>query len=220
VFNSKVTKKANGMGNLAGRARDASTTATQTAQTAAQTAQTAQQTAQQAAQQAAQAAQVAAVNVSSAAQTAAQGVGKSVRRGVHSARGWTAPRLETAADYLDNAAGYATTTVTPRVSSALRSTAQQVKPETTRKRGVRSMLAWSALGVAVLAAAGAAAAMVRQRYRTAMEADTETDISETSETAGSDNPGTADESSAANGSAPVKDVSTDGGLNGRVSSGR
>ena len=44
-----------------------------------------------------------------------------VQQGVYSARRWTAPKLELAADHV-------TKTVAPSVSSALRSTAKQVKP--------------------------------------------------------------------------------------------
>jgi hypothetical protein len=61
--------------------------------------------------------------------------------------------------------------------------------------------------------------MARQRFRQAMEADAATDSSDAGETAGSDKPAAGDASSAPSDSAPVRDMSTDGGVNGRVSSG-
>lgn len=212
MFNSKVNTKASDAGKLAGRARDASTTAAQA------TAQTAQATAAQAAQ-AAQA----------AAQTAAQGVGKSVRQGVYTARGWAAPRLENAADYC-------TTTVAPRVSTALRSTARQVSPEdASPKRRVRSVLSWPVLAVAVLAGAGAIAALVRQKYRAAMndnaQADDAADVeagaaekdAEVRDTAdgSSASTSTASSGSEVNETAPSPDMNASAGLNGQVpASGR
>ena len=218
MFNSKVNAKASDAGKLAGRARDASATA---AQAAAQTAQaaTAQaaQTAQAAAAQAAQAAQA-------AAQTAAQGIGKSVRQGVYTARGWAAPRLENAADYC-------TETVAPRVSTALRSTARQVSPDAASpKRRIRSVLSWPVLAVAVLAGAGAIAALVRKKYRAAMNDDaraddaadveagaTESDAADGSAASTSTAPGESE----ANGTAPSHDINASAGLNGQVpASGR
>jgi hypothetical protein len=90
--------------------------------------------------------------------TAVQGV----RQGVHGAREWAAPRLE-------DAAGAVTASVAPRVASALRSAARQVRPEETRsaRTGVRAMLSWRWLlgaGAAVAAAGAAAAIAMRQRY--------------------------------------------------------
>jgi trimeric autotransporter adhesin len=147
----------------AGRARDATSAAAQTAAQRAtqgvQTAQTAAQTAQAAAQTAAQAA-------SAAAQIAAEAAGKSVRKGVFSARGWVAPRLENAADYT-------TDTVAPKVSSVLRDTARQISPADSRHKGSRPALRWSLLATAAFTAAGAAALLVRQRYRAGMAARTE-----------------------------------------------
>jgi hypothetical protein len=86
-------------------------------------------------------------------------------QGVHGAREWAAPRLEDAADAV-------TASVAPRVSSALRSTARQVKPTGTQpeKAGLRRLLSWRwLLGAgAVIAAAGASAALaMRRRYATA-----------------------------------------------------
>ena len=181
MFYGKANNKANDTDSLAARARDASTAAAAAAQTAAT------------------AAQAAAQEVSSAAQTAAQGVNKGVRQGVYRARVWTAPRLESAADYT-------TATMAPKVSSALRVTARQVSPQDMQRKNGHSALAWSVLGAAVLAAAGAVAAMVRHRYRSAMAADTKEDAD-----AGTASAGTAE---------PAADsaaTSPDAGVNGRVS---
>ena len=81
------------------------------------------------------------------------------------ARGWAAPRLENAADTV-------TTTVAPAVSSALRSTADRVRPPEPKKSGLRGLLDWRWLLVAgaVAAAAGAGAAIaMRRRYARATE---------------------------------------------------
>lgn len=155
----------------------ATANATQAAQNAALAAQNAASMAQAAAQNAAAMAANAAQSASGAAQTAASGMSRGMRQGVYTARSWSAPRLESAADYC-------TTTVAPKLSSALRSTARQVRPmdtmdtvdtvdaTSTTKRS--SMLIWSVLGAAILAALGAVAAMARYRYRTAIAADSET----------------------------------------------
>jgi len=85
-----------------------------------------------------------------------------VQDAVRGAREWAAPRLEGAADAV-------TTSVAPKVSSALRSTASQVRPAPA-KTGVRRLLDWRwLLGLgAVLAAAGATAAVtMRRRYANA-----------------------------------------------------
>ena len=190
MFNGKANTKANGTDTLAARARDASAAAAAAAQTAAAAAQTAAQ------------------QVSSAAQTAAQGVNQGVRQGVYRARVWTAPRLESAADYT-------TATMAPKVSSALRVTARQVSPQDLQRKNGHSALAWSVLGVAVLAAAGAVAAMVRHRYRSAMAADTEEDAGAGTAPAGTAMPGAPD-GSADSASAPAA-TSPDAGVNGRVS---
>ena len=138
-----------------------------------------------------------------AAQTAAANASQGARQGVYTARGWAAPRLESAADYV-------TATAAPTVSSALRSTAQQVKvrPPDPPRRSMRSALTWSLLGVAIAAALGAAGAMIWKRYQAAMAADTEVD--EAGET-----PAPAD--AAKTDSAPEAGTSTDAGVNGRVS---
>ena len=176
MFYAKENGKLNGTDQLTTRAREAGTAAARAASTATQTA---------------------AQGVSNAAQTAAQGVSKGVGRGVYSARGWAAPQLENAADYF-------TATMAPRVSSALRTTAQQVRPEDMRtKKG--SPLAWSLLAAAAVAAAGAAAGMIWHRYRSAMAADTAED---TETSTGSDAAPPAGTDSAGG---------KDAGVNGRVS---
>jgi hypothetical protein len=197
VFYAKENTKANGTETLAARAREASAAAAAAAQSAAAAAQTAASAAQTGAQQ-----------VSSAAQTAAQGVNQSVRQRVYRARVWTAPRLESAADYT-------TATMAPKVSSALRVTARQVSPQDVSQKNGRSALAWSILGAAVLAAAGAVAAMVRHRYRSAMASDSEEDASAETAPAGTAMPGAPD-GSADSADAPAA-TSPDSGVNGRVS---
>jgi hypothetical protein len=141
----------------------AAANATNAAQNAALTAQNAAGVAQTAAQNAAVIAASAAQNASGAAQTAAS----SVNSGVDTARRWAAPRLEGVADYT-------TTTVAPKVSSALRTTARQVSPADAPTSKRSSIVTWSLLGAAVLAALGAAAAVVRYRYRAAIAAESET----------------------------------------------
>jgi len=106
--------------------------------------------------------------------TAVQGV----RQGVQGAKEWASPRIEDAvhgarewaAPRIEEAAEAVTTTVAPKVSSALLSTARQVRPDGTRRAGIRRLLNWRwLLGVgAVLAAAGAGAAVtMRRRYASA-----------------------------------------------------
>ena len=90
--------------------------------------------------------------------TAAQGV----VTGVQGAREWAAPKLEDVANAVDTA-------VAPKVSSALRSTAAQVRPGSNRT-GLRRLLSWRwLLGVgAALAGAGAATAItMKRRYANA-----------------------------------------------------
>jgi hypothetical protein len=112
----------------------------------------------------------AAQHAAAAAQAAGQGVNHGVRAGVISARGWAAPRLDSAADYC-------TSTVAPKVSAALKASARQVSPEPPAQESRRpSALTWALLAGAVLAAAGAAAALVRYRYRTAVEAEQDAGI--------------------------------------------
>jgi hypothetical protein len=143
----------------------AAANATSAAQNVALAAQNAAGVAQTAAQNAAVVATNAASNASDAAQTAAAELNKSVRQGVYTARSWTAPRLESAADYTSS-------TVAPTVSAALRSTARQVKP-TDPRSSRKTVLTWSVLGAAILAAVGAGVAVARYRYRTAIAADSE-----------------------------------------------
>jgi trimeric autotransporter adhesin len=121
-----------------------------------------------AARNAAAAAQAAAQSATSAATTAAQSAGSASQAAVLNARKWAAPQLESIADYC-------TTTVAPMLDSALRSTAQRVRPVEPRRRRVPPALTWSLLGAAVLAAIGAVAALVRFKYRAAMATDTEED---------------------------------------------
>jgi len=128
-----------------------------------------------------------------AAQVAAAGASK----GIYNARSWTAPRLETAADYT-------TSTLAPKVSEALRTAARQIRvEEEAPQKRTSSPLTWSFLVAAVLAAGGAVAVIIRQRYRTAMAADTEEEAAA----------GTTATSPAGDGSGS----STDAGVNGRVS---
>ena len=145
----------------------AAANAASAAQNAALTAQNAAGMAQVAAQNAAVVATNAAHNASGAAQTAAAGLSKGTRQGVYTARSWAAPRLDSAADYT-------TTTIAPKVSTALRNTARQVRPPEPASSKRSSMLTWSVLGASILAALGAAAAAARYRYRTAIAADSET----------------------------------------------
>ena len=122
-----------------------------------------------AARNAAAAAQAAAQNAAVAATSAAQSAGTASQTAVISARKWAAPQLESVADYC-------TTTLAPMLDAALRSTATRIKPiEEPPKRRLPQALTWSLLGAAVLAALGAAAALVRYRYQTAMATDTEAD---------------------------------------------
>jgi hypothetical protein len=205
VFNAKVNGKANGTGSLVARARDASTAAAHNATIAAQNA--------------AVASQAAAEAVSSAARTTAVEVNK----GVYSARTWAAPRLEDAADYT-------TDTMAPKVSAALRATARQIAPQDMRRKRTSQTLTWSVLAAAVLAGAGAAAALVRQRYRSAMTADTQEEIADAGTSPGMTSPPATPEQPATNESAAPGTGTTgtagpgttgaagpDTGVNGRVS---
>jgi hypothetical protein len=150
----------------------------------------------------ASAAQTAAQGISTAATSAATGVSKGVQQGVYSVRVWTAPRLESAADHT-------TKTVAPKVSSALRTSAQQIRPLDMQKKS-RSVLTWSILAAAVLATAGAVAALVKYRYRAEMTTDDEEDFA-----AGPS--GTA--ATGTEGAAPADSTATgaDAGVDGRVS---
>jgi hypothetical protein len=169
----------------------------------------------------ANAAQTAAQGVSSAAQTAAAGVSKGVRQGVYSTRVWAAPQLESAADYT-------VTTVAPKVSSALRSTAQQIRPVDVTPKKSRSMLTWSVLAAAIVATAGAVTAAVMYRLRSSVDVETDEEFSTAgpaSTASGAGSAGGAEsrtggaESSTTAGSSTAGSAgdSTDAGVNGRVS---
>jgi dihydroxyacetone kinase len=162
--------------------------------------------AQAAAQSAAAAAQAAAHNASDAAQAAAQAAAVNVRKqvgtGIHGARSWAAPRLESAADYT-------TKTAAPKVSSALKKTARQVKPSNGRSK--RSALGWVAFGAAIVAALGAGAAVVRYRYRTAITADSERPDSERTGSKAEAHPNVP--------GSPV-DANTETSVNGRVTTSK
>jgi hypothetical protein len=104
--------------------------------------------------------------------TAVQGV----RQGVQGAREWAAPRVydarEWAAPRIDDAADAVTTTVAPKVSSALHATAEQVRPVSTADTGTRRLLSWRWLlgaGIALAAAGAGAAIAMRRRYASATE---------------------------------------------------
>jgi hypothetical protein len=148
--------------NAAEAAQSVAHSAAQNAAVVAQNAaDVAQSVAHSAAQNAAVVAQNARQSAGNAAQTTASGVKAGVRQGFFNARRWAAPRLEDAADYT-------TTTAAPAVSSALLATAKKVRPAQETKH---SALKWSLLASACLAAAGAVAAAVRYKYRSAMAAD-------------------------------------------------
>lgn len=195
------------------RAKTASSAAAANATSAAQSAAVAAQNAAGLAQTAARNATViatnAAQNASDVAQTTASGVSKGVRQRVYSARSWAAPRL-------DDAAEYCTTTVAPKVSAALHSTARQVRPADAKSKRT-SVLTWSVLGAAVLAALGAAVAAARYRYRAAIAADSETADEEEvlgDSTGSQAAPVTPD----GTGSAKPKDPGSETSVNGRVAS--
>ena len=167
MFFTKTRATKSSSADVSARARAAG----QAAQVAAQNAQVA---AQNAAQNAAAAARTAATAAQASAQTAAAGVSSGVQQGVYTARRWTAPRLELAAEHV-------TKTVAPSVSSALRSTARQVKPAEPARR--RTALTWSLLGAAILATAGAAFALIRYQFRAAT-ADETVEVGEATDMSG------------------------------------
>lgn len=83
-----------------------------------------------------------------------------VQDAVMGARYWAAPWIEGAADAFDNS-------VAPMVSSRLRSTAQQVRPQPPAKTGMRKMFDWRwllGLGAALAAAGASATVAMRRRY--------------------------------------------------------
>ena len=131
---------------------------------------------------------------------AADAVTATVVQGVLDAREWAAPRLEDAADAV-------TDTVAPKVSSALRSTAQQVRPVKPGPSGIRRLLDWRwLLGLgAVAAAAGATTAITWRRYATATAA-----ANDATESSDRDRP--------ADGADQAGDAAQHSDANGRVSS--
>jgi hypothetical protein len=147
------------------RARAAGAAAASNASSAAQNAAVAAQQAANAAQVAAQQAATVAVAAAHSAGDTATDLNKQMKVQVTTARRWAAPRLEGAADYT-------TSTVAPKVSSALRSAAGKVSPVEPKSKK-RSALTWSLLGAAVAAGLGAAAAFVAYRYRAAIATDSE-----------------------------------------------
>lgn len=108
----------------------------------------------------------AAVSVIPRGKQAGASAAEGVRKGLHGARGWAAPRFEGAADVVD-------TKVAPKMSGALRATARTISPEVKDgafRRGLNSMMSWRGLTavIALAAAAGTAAAMtMRRRYNNA-----------------------------------------------------
>jgi hypothetical protein len=148
----------------ADRATDVAHNVAEAAQTAADKAADLAQTAVGASRVAADKAADVAQNASEAAQAAAVTVSKNVKDKVFTARKWAAPRLETAADYT-------TATVAPKVSSALRTAAEQVQPDTGRSK--RKIVLWSVFGVAAAAGAAVAAVVFRNRFKAAIAADSE-----------------------------------------------
>lgn len=181
---------------LAAQARMAGAAAAQSAASAAQTATAAAQTATAAAQE-----------MGSRAQVATAGMRKGARQGVYTARSWAAPRLDDAADYW---AG----TLAPKVAEALRASARQVRPKPARRT---KALTWALLTGAALAAAGAAGALVRYRYRAAMTASSGTDAASPA-ARGTESAASADRPAAA---VPGQDGPATSGpdtpVNGRVS---
>jgi hypothetical protein len=179
------------------------------AQNAALAAQNAAGVAQTAAQNVTVLAAGAAQNAGDAVQAAATGLSKGVRQGAYTARSWAAPRLDSAADYC-------TTTVAPKVSAALRTTARQVSPADPMKSKRSSMLTWSVLGAAVFAALGAAAALARYRYRAAIAADSEAADSEVPADSSGDQAAPVSPDGAGPAAARPTDQGTDTSVNGRV----
>jgi hypothetical protein len=114
---------------------------------------------------------------------------------VHGAREWAAPRLEDAADAVSytvapKIAETVTGTLAPKVSSALRSTARQVRPADSRT-GFRRMLnlRWMFAVGAVAAAAGAGAAIAMRRRYASATAEAKNDAAESPEAAEAPRPG-------------------------------
>ena len=87
---------------------------------------------------------------------------RGVKQGVEGARGWAAPRIDSAADAIS-------ASVAPKVSSALHTAAKTVQPTEASKPGIRRLFSWRwMLGIgAAIAAAGTAAAVTLRRYKSA-----------------------------------------------------
>jgi len=196
VFFTKTRATKSSSADVSARARAAG----QAAQVAAQNAQVA---AQNAAQNAAVAARTAATAAQATAQTAASGVSSGVQQGVYTARRWTAPRLELAAEHV-------TKTVAPSVSSALRSTARQVRPVEPEPAKGRTALTWSLLAAAIVATAGAAFALIRYQFRAAT-ADETVEVGETTDVPG--------QPAAATPAGPATAAAPSGGASGTSPSG-
>jgi hypothetical protein len=84
----------------------------------------------------------------------ARSTGAAARRGVHRTRAWAAPQVERTGQVLQDS-------VTPKVSALLSSTARRLDPAKPRRRPWRKLVGISM----VTAAAGAAAAVVRNRRK-------------------------------------------------------
>ena len=213
----KKTAELNTSGTMkaAQRAQKASSVAAASAASAAQyaalTAQNAAGAAQVAAQNAAVVATNAAQSAGDVAQTAAANLNKGVRQGVYTARSWAAPRLEGAADYT-------TTTAAPKVSAALRTTARQVRPVDVQSSKRFSVLTWSMLGAAILAALGAAAAVARYRYQAAIAADSETGDEEVLADSSGSKPAPVNPDETQPTDPKAKDQGAETSVNGRVTS--
>jgi hypothetical protein len=103
--------------------------------------------------------------------TAVQGA----RQGVQGTKEWAAPHVQVAREWaaprLHDAADAVTTTVAPRVSTALHATANRVTPpDTAAQTSPRKLLDWRwllGLGAVLAAAGGAAAVAMRRRYASA-----------------------------------------------------
>jgi hypothetical protein len=186
-----VDKASNAASNASGVAQHASSAAQATAQNATNLAQQASAAAQSA---------------SDTAQSVATNVSQNVKDKIFTARTWAAPRLESAADYTAN-------TVAPKVSTALRSTAQQVAPEP-QKSG-RTWLKWTMLGAGIAAGLGAAAALMRYRFRAAIAADEIADEEVMADSTGSQ-AAPVNPDAAAGTSADGTEPGTDSSANGRV----
>jgi hypothetical protein len=146
----------------------------------------------------------AAQNAAVAAQAAAANLSRGVKGKIFIARAWAAPHLESAADYTAS-------TVAPKVSDALRTTARQISPPQ-KKSSTRAVLTWSMLGAAVAAAAGAAVALLRARYRAAIAADSEA----ADEEVPGDSTGSKPASATPESAATPTGQGTDASVNGQV----